>query len=204
MALVDLLHELLKPLPIPLRNKEGSRFLPLVLGGLLAQWQAVRGVNLIYARSLLFSFTGLAIFDFGLGILPPSTIGNLNSQIAVAQSIVPAIDGTDTLVEQEGNRFDIHGGTLSQDGANLFHSFEKLGLDSGQIANFLSNPSIQNILGRVVGGNPSLINGLIQVTGGNSNLFLMNPAGIIFGGNATLNVQCSCLFYCHHCHWYWL
>jgi CHAT domain-containing protein len=33
-----------------------------------------------------------------------------------------------------------------------------------------------------------VINGLIQVTGGNSNLYLMNPAGIIFGVNARLNV----------------
>lgn len=41
------------------------------------------------------------------------------------------------------------------------------------------------------GGNPSLINGLIQVTGGASNLFLMNPAGIIFGTNASLNVPAS-------------
>ncbi|WP_204104190.1 MULTISPECIES: CHAT domain-containing protein, partial [Spirulina sp. CCY15215] len=56
------------------------------------------------------------------------------------------------------------------------------------IANFLSAPEIRNILSRVVGGNPSLINGLIQVTGGNSNLFLMNPAGIVFGNNASLNV----------------
>jgi large exoprotein involved in heme utilization and adhesion len=40
----------------------------------------------------------------------------------------------------------------------------------------------------VVGGNPSLINGLIQVTGGTPNLYLMNPAGIVFGENAQLNV----------------
>jgi filamentous hemagglutinin family protein len=55
----------------------------------------------------------------------------------------------------------------------------------------LADPAIQNILGRVVGGNPSVINGLIQVTGGNSNLFLMNPAGIIFGSNASLNVPAA-------------
>ena len=77
-------------------------------------------------------------------------------------------------------------------GANLFHSFQQFGLNSGEIANFMSNPQIQNILGRVVGGNPSVINGLIQVTGGgNANLFLMNPAGIIFGQNASLNVPAS-------------
>ncbi|MBD1803861.1 CHAT domain-containing protein [Microcoleus sp. FACHB-SPT15] len=108
-----------------------------------------------------------------------------------AQSITPAENGTGTSVTQEGNRFDISGGTLSSDNSNLFHSLEHFGLDSGQIANFLSNPQIQNILGRVVGGNPSIIDGLLQVTGGNSNLFLMNPAGIVFGSNAQLNVPAS-------------
>lgn len=108
-----------------------------------------------------------------------------------AQSITPAEDGTGTSVTQAGNRFDISGGTLSSDNSNLFHSLEQFGLNSGQIANFLSNPQVQNILGRVVGGNPSIIDGLLQVTGGNSNLFLMNPAGIVFGSNAQLNVPAS-------------
>lgn len=107
------------------------------------------------------------------------------------QSIVPANDGTRTQVTQDGNTLNINGGQLSVDGANLFHSFERFGLSQDQIANFLSNPEIRNILGRVVGGNPSLINGLIQVTGGNSNLFLMNPTGIIFGPNASLNVPAA-------------
>ena len=42
---------------------------------------------------------------------------------AIAQSIVPAADGTNTLVTPNGNRLDITGGQLSGDGANLFHSF---------------------------------------------------------------------------------
>ncbi|NEP14151.1 MAG: CHAT domain-containing protein [Symploca sp. SIO2C1] len=106
--------------------------------------------------------------------------------MVLAQAIAPAQDGTGTMVIPNGDRWDIQGGTLSGD--NLFHSFEKFGLDASQIANFLSSPAIQNILGRVVGGNPSYINGLIQVTGGNSNLFLLNPTGIIFGNHAQLNV----------------
>lgn len=108
-----------------------------------------------------------------------------------AQSITPAADGTGTIVTPDGNRLNISGGALSKDKGNLFHSFEQLGLNSGEIANFLSNPNIQNILGRVTGGNASYIDGLIQVTGGNSNLFLMNPAGIIFGSHASLNVPAS-------------
>ncbi|AKG19955.1 CHAT domain-containing protein [Calothrix sp. 336/3] len=120
-----------------------------------------------------------------LGIFPLIFPGSYT----LAQTpITPAKDATNTIVTPNGNRIDITGGQFSSNGANLFHSFEKFGLNPQQIANFLSNPNIQNILGRVVGGDPSVINGLIQVTGGNSNLYLMNPAGIIFGNNASLNV----------------
>jgi filamentous hemagglutinin family protein len=103
-------------------------------------------------------------------------------------SPIPAGDGTSTVVNQTGNTYDITGGQTSSDNRNLFHSFQEFGLDAGQTANFISSPEINNILGRVTGGNASIINGLIQVTGGNSNLFLMNPAGIVFGPNAILNV----------------
>jgi filamentous hemagglutinin family protein len=126
---------------------------------------------------------GLSLFGFGvflMGIIIPFP--------GLPQQITPAPDGTGTVVTQDGNRFDISGGSRSRDSTNLFHSFQQFGLSEGQIANFLSDDSIENILGRVVGGSPSMIDGLIQVTGGNSNLFLMNPAGIIFGRNASLNV----------------
>ncbi|WP_426564834.1 filamentous hemagglutinin N-terminal domain-containing protein [Dapis sp. BLCC M172] len=83
----------------------------------------------------------------------------------------------------------MQGGTRS--GANLFHSFDQFNLNSGQTANFLTTPDTTNILGRVTGGNASYVNGLIQVLGGNSNLFLMNPAGIILGQNASLNIPAS-------------
>ncbi|MBP0016637.1 MAG: CHAT domain-containing protein [Cyanobacteria bacterium SBLK] len=118
---------------------------------------------------------------------------------AFGQPIVTAPDGTGTIVTPNGDtadatlreRFDIHGGSLSADGANLFHSLEKFGLSTHQIANFLAHPELRNILTRIVGGEPSLVDGLIQVTGGTPNLFLMNPAGFIFGSNATLNLPAS-------------
>ncbi len=123
-----------------------------------------------------------------LGIAALHTIepGQAQTQPITAES---SPNGTGTVVTPNGNQFDITGGTRS--GGNLFHSFQQFGLDQNQIANFLSDPSIQNILGRVMGANPSVINGLIKVSGGNSNLFLMNPAGIIFGPNAALNVPAS-------------
>ncbi|MEQ9671623.1 CHAT domain-containing protein [Coleofasciculus sp. G2-EDA-02] len=117
-----------------------------------------------------------------------TTLGFMSS--GLTQPIV-SDDSTNTIVTPDGNRFDIQGGKLSGDGANLFHSFSEFGLDSGQIANFLSNPSLQNILSRITGGDLSIINGLIQISGGTSNLFLMNPAGIIFGNDAQLNVPAA-------------
>ncbi|MGL5063609.1 MAG: beta strand repeat-containing protein, partial [Microcoleus sp.] len=125
---------------------------------------------------VLLSFTSLAVWE--LGLVAPS-------RIATAQ-INEAFDGTNTKVNSiGGDRFNITDGT--QSGTNLFHSFQQFSLTPGQTAIFHADPSIRNILGRVVGGNASIINGTIQVTG-NANLFLMNPAGIVFGQNASLNI----------------
>ena len=123
------------------------------------------------------SLTALSLLVAHIGVMPTQ-----------AQPI-QADDSTQTQVTPNGNQFDIDGGIRSGD--NIFHSFQEFGLDQDQIANFLSQPDIQNILSRVTGDNASVINGLIQVTGGNPNLFLMNPAGIIFGANAQLDVPAS-------------
>ncbi|MEG4090712.1 CHAT domain-containing protein [Microcoleus sp. Pol12B4] len=131
----------------------------------------------------------LKIKKVALFICPFSLL--IFNTFAQAQPIVPAADGTGTVVTPSGNRYDINGGSFSGDGANLFHSFGQFGLNQGQIANFLTNSAIQNILARIAGGDASLINGLITVTGGNSNLFLINPAGIVFGPNASLNVPAA-------------
>ena len=94
-------------------------------------------------------------------------------------------------------QYDITGGTRPGSGPNLFHSFGEFGVPTNNIANFLNETALPttNILGRVTGGNPSNIFGTIQTTGfGSANLFLMNPAGIVFGPNASLNVGGSASF----------
>jgi filamentous hemagglutinin family protein len=109
---------------------------------------------------------------------------------SISQSIIPAQDNIQTTVNSPDNhQFNIQGGQRS--GVNLFHSFERFGLNNGQTANFISQPDIQNIIGRINGGEASIINGLIQVSGGLSNLYLINPAGIILGENAQLNIPAS-------------
>ncbi|MEQ8539537.1 MAG: filamentous hemagglutinin N-terminal domain-containing protein, partial [Coleofasciculus sp. D1-CHI-01] len=126
-------------------------------------------------------FLTAAVTGFWLWVFSLCTSSEV---LVLAQSITPA-DGTGTIVTPDGNRIDISGGSLSSDGKNLFHSFGQFGLNPEEVANFLANPDLNNILSRVVGGDASVINGLIQVTGGNPNLYLMNPAGIIFGPNAS-------------------
>ena len=121
-------------------------------------------------------------------ILQTVPIALLLAAPAQAQ-ITAAPKDAGTIVQSNGSTIEITGGTIG--GRNLFHSFQKFGLDANQTANFWANPSIQNILGRVVGGDASVINGRIQVTGGAANLYLMNPAGIVFGAGASLNVSGS-------------
>ncbi|NEQ96212.1 MAG: CHAT domain-containing protein [Cyanothece sp. SIO2G6] len=108
-----------------------------------------------------------------------------------AQPVTAANDNVGTVVTQDGQSFDITGGTSSGNGENLFHSFEQFGLSQDQIATFMADPHVRNILSRVVGGDASIIDGLLTVAGADANLYLMNPAGVFFGENARLDVPAS-------------
>ncbi len=116
---------------------------------------------------------------------------NVLGSRAISQTITPTTDSTGTRVNFQTNsqQFHITGGI--QANHNLFHSFQQFGLDANQTAISWSRPGIENIFGRVAGGEASLINGRIQVSGGPANLYLMNPAGIVFGSGASLNVPAA-------------
>jgi filamentous hemagglutinin family protein len=110
------------------------------------------------------------------------------SSCAIAQ--VTSDGTTNTIVNPNGNNFIIINGI--EKGNNLFHSFNNFSVPTGAWATFdlINTPNITTIFSRVTGGNVSDINGLIQTLNGNNpvNLFLMNPAGIVFGKNASLNI----------------
>jgi len=74
-------------------------------------------------------------------------------------------------------------------GNNLFHSFQTFNIDVGETATFSGNPQIENVISRITGGTASLINGMIQNTLPKANTYLLNPAGILFGEQARLDVQ---------------
>ena len=124
-----------------------------------------------------------------LGVFLAITVGS--AMPGLAQTTMVAGDGTaNTLVN--GNNLaacsvglcQVTGGTQVDD--SLFHSFAEFSVQSGDEINFVGT-DINTIFTRVTGAR-SFINGTISTTGGNTDLFLLNPQGIIFGDNATLDI----------------
>jgi filamentous hemagglutinin family protein len=111
-------------------------------------------------------------------------IGFVSSNGKVQAQVVS--DGTtNTQVEITGDVFTITGKTKA--GTNLFHSFERFSLPANTTANFANLAEITHIFSRVTGGSVSEIDGLIKASG-NASLFFLNPAGIVFGANAQLDL----------------
>ncbi|GAB4551079.1 MAG: hypothetical protein Tsb0014_45450 [Pleurocapsa sp.] len=92
---------------------------------------------------------------------------------------------TSTKVNVDDKNFEINQG--DRVGDNLFHSFEQFSVPTFGSAIFNNAGDIVNIFSRVTGGKISSIDGLINANGA-ANLFLINPNGIIFGENASLNI----------------
>ncbi len=92
---------------------------------------------------------------------------------------------TNTTVTPSNSGVSIEGGERA--GSNLFHSFQEFSVPVGTEAFFNNANDIVNIFSRVTGGKLSNIEGSIRANGA-ANLFLINPAGIVFGQNARLDI----------------
>ena len=87
-----------------------------------------------------------------------------------------------------GPNYQVTADLGQQHGGNLFHSFGQFSILSGESATFSGPNSISNIIGRVTGGQVSSIDGTIRSTIPGANLYLLNPAGVLFGEHAQVDV----------------
>ncbi|MBG1243392.1 two-partner secretion domain-containing protein [Nostoc sp. NZL] len=119
-----------------------------------------------------------------LSILIGSAI-TFSANCAFAQIIQDSTLPNNSQVTTQENITIIEGGTQLE--SNLFHSFKEFSVLNGTTAEFKNTEGIQNIISRVTGKSISNIDGILKANG-TANLFLINPNGIIFGNNATLNI----------------
>ncbi|MFZ6720828.1 beta strand repeat-containing protein [Undibacterium sp. Ji49W] len=131
--------------------------------------QSMRAMRTVIRVSLLFAF-GTTPLLARAGAVTDGTVGpvqNLSGNFVIPQNL----------------------GTTK--GANLFHSFRSFSIDSGESANFTTTTALQNVIARITGGTASQINGLLQLTaatGSQPNFYFINPAGVVFGAGAALDV----------------
>ncbi len=105
---------------------------------------------------------------------PDTTLGNENTEI---ESI-------------DENNDRVIGG--AERGSNLFHSFLEFNIETGRGVYFANPVGVENILARVTGENISEIRGTLGVEG-IADLYLLNPHGLLFNQNASLDLNGSFL-----------
>jgi filamentous hemagglutinin family protein len=132
---------------------------------------------MVYARRICVGIFRLAL-PFGLFLAPLAAQVVLDGSLGHAGSLA-------------GPNYII-GADLGQlIGANLFQSFSIFNVWTGQSATFQGPGTVQNVIGRITGGSPSTIDGTVSCDIPGANLFLINPSGMVFGKNASLDVSGS-------------
>ncbi|QAY77221.1 filamentous hemagglutinin N-terminal domain-containing protein [Sphingosinicella sp. BN140058] len=129
-----------------------------------------------------------------------ATGGRAIAQAPAATTITPDTAGglaLGTVVTRSGSVASIDGGQVS--GANLFHSFSHFDVAAGDTARWThaagNADAIANVVNRVTGGDPSRLFGTLDSSAlPNADFYFLNPAGVIFGAEARLNVPAAAHF----------
>ncbi|MBF0459643.1 MAG: filamentous hemagglutinin N-terminal domain-containing protein [Nitrospirae bacterium] len=113
--------------------------------------------------------------------------------LVVSYSISYAAVVTDGTVgwggQLSGPKYIIPESIGTRSGNNLFQSFNTFNINTGESATFTGSSSIGNIIARVTGGASSSIDGTLSCGILGANLYLINPAGVMFGKNAALDLK---------------
>src|SRR5688500_2087213 len=80
--------------------------------------------------------------------------GPVQAQIVTDGSVGPK-------VSLSGSQIDIGADLGTRSGDNLFHSFERFGIGTGQTATFTGPDTVRNVISRVTGGEASRIDGTL-------------------------------------------
>ncbi len=112
----------------------------------------------------------------------------LSPNLLYAQAIT---DGSMGAVQNLSGNFMVPETLGAVQGANLFHSFKSFSINSGESATFTGSSNILNVISRVTGGELSTFNGTLNSQVGKANFYFVNPAGIVFGSEAKIDVPAA-------------
>ena len=133
--------------------------------------------TVLWAALVGLTAIGVVGTDVAAQVRPDATLGAESSRVRQAR-----FRGRDGVTRDNDV---IEGG--AQRGGNLFHSFEQFDVPEGRGAYFGNPADVRNIFSRVTSADRSEIFGTLGVLG-DANLFFMNPNGVLFGPNASLDV----------------
>lgn len=114
--------------------------------------------------------------------------GSLASADVIRDGRIGSAGAGAVATENGGLRHLIRESDGARSGNNLFHSFSDFDLDANESAVYQGSAGIRNLITTVTGG-PSSIDGAIESEIAGANLFFINPAGVVFGENATVDVS---------------
>jgi len=102
------------------------------------------------------------------------------------------LEGNLTIIKDSTSQeFNITEDLGQTSGDNLYHGFESFSISADETATFSGSNNIKNIISRVSGNNASNIDGTLRSTISGANLWLLNPNGVLFGENASLDITGS-------------
>ena len=129
-------------------------------------------------------------FPFGALVLAMLVAVSAQSGAAVADIVRDGTVGPAGALT--GPNFTIPESDGSLVGNNLFHSFTTFDINTGESATFTATTGgITNVISRVTGSTASTIDGTLRSSVAGADFWFINPNGVMFGVNASLDVPAA-------------